>query len=151
MASKHNNSTPDKQVKSRKSDGTFAKGTSGNPRGRPRSEAVEVRRKLMEYADDVIQRVIESAQQGDMTACRLILDRIVPALKPSAAVTVLDIPDDTTMTDAAKAIMRSAAEGSLPPDIAAQLIAALGNVAKVAEIDEIERRLTELEEAHGTN
>ncbi|MDO9189028.1 MAG: hypothetical protein Q7U24_04100 [Sulfurimicrobium sp.] len=41
--------------------------------------------------------------------------------------------------------MTAAAGGNLPPDIASQLIAAVGALARVVEMDELERRIAQLE------
>ena len=63
----------------------FEPGQSGNPRGKPRGTRHRVTllaEKLM--ADDteaVMRAVIDAAKGGDMTAARLILDRIAPARK----------------------------------------------------------------------
>lgn len=75
-------------------DGKFAPGASGNPGGKPRDGGknltqtrAQFRKAFLEQADrklvnsivDVIEAVIKQAKSGDMTAAKLILDRLVPA------------------------------------------------------------------------
>ena len=46
----------------------------------------------------------------------------------------------------ARAIIEHAAQGKIAPDVAGQLVQSVAALARVVEIDELERRLTALEE-----
>ena len=129
----------------------FKPGQSGNPAGRPRrgtATAEGLRASLAERADDVVQTVLNAALAGDLQAARLVLERILPALKPQAApVEVLALANCSTLTEKAGAILAAAGAGELAPDVAAHLLAALGGVARIAEVEELRRRIEALEEA----
>ena len=91
--------------------------------------------------------VLDAALAGDLQAAKLVLDRISPPLKAQAAPVLLDLPRPDNATDTAAAIIRAAADGELPPDIAAQLVATVGTLARIIEIDELKDRLESLERA----
>jgi hypothetical protein len=95
-------------------------------------------------AEDVARIVIEQAKAGDMTACRLMLERLVPAIKPASEPVSFDLSDGTP-TDQARSILAAIAAGDIPPDQGKALIEALASVARIAEIDELCRRLAALE------
>lgn len=65
----------------------FKKGTSGNPAGRKpgQTPGAQIRKAIEERKDEIVQAVIQAAVGGDMTACKMLLDRITPPLKPVAA------------------------------------------------------------------
>lgn len=130
----------------------FKPGQSGNPRGRPpgRSTAQGLRERLAERADDVVQTVLNAALAGDLQAARLVLERVLPPLRPQASPVELPaLAAAGTLTDRATAILAAAGAGEIAPDTAAHLLAALGGVAKITEIDELTRRIEALEAEHG--
>lgn len=80
----------------RNTDGTFQKGTSGNPSGRPASVARRLRMLDSLTTDEALARVwnavIEAAVAGDIAAAKLILDRV---LGPTASLGDLEIATAT--------------------------------------------------------
>ena len=74
-------------------------GTSGNPAGRPRGSLNKTTRAVLELlegeAGTITRTCIEAAKGGDMTAIRLVLDRLVPPAK-ERPVSLPDLPDTST-------------------------------------------------------
>ncbi|MFY1030858.1 DUF5681 domain-containing protein [Pseudomonas asiatica] len=126
----------------RRSNGTFAKGASGNPGGRS-GQTQAIRARLAEGADAVTKKVMAAARNGDMQACRLILERLVPPIKPTAEPVQFEL-DDTNLPSAAKSILRAIAAGNIPPDQGRHLIEGLSAVARVIEVAELEKAVEEL-------
>jgi len=122
--------------------GTFAPGHSGNPGGRSGQTQV-IRARLAEGAEAVTKKVLAAAKKGDMQACRLILERLVPPIKPSVEAVTFEL-DDTDLPTAAKSLMRAVADGKLPPDQGKHLILALGAVSRVIEVAELQKVVDEL-------
>ena len=56
----------------------------------------------------------------------------------------LTLPDGT-LTERGRAVLASVADGVLAPGQGAQLVAAIGQLARVAEVDELAARITALE------
>jgi hypothetical protein len=129
--------------------GTFKKGVSGNPSGRPKSESTVLRAKLAEHGEAVAMVVLDAAKAGDLTACKLILERLLPPLKSTAPTVRVAVPSDGGLADTGRAILRAVTDGELAPDTGAQLVTALGGMARVTEIDELEKRVGELEKRNG--
>ncbi len=102
---------------------------------------------MAEHGEHVAKVVLDAALEGDLQAAKLVLDRISPPLKAQAAPVLLDLPNSDNATATAAAIIRAAADGELPPDIAAQLVAAAGTLARIIEIDGLKDRLESLERA----
>ena len=125
--------------------GTFPKGVSGNPVGRPRSESTLLRKRLAEHGEEVAQVVIEAALRGDIQAAKIVLERLCPSLKPTSALITIELPENPGIAETARAIIKHAADGQIAPDVAGQLVQAVAALARVVEIDELERRLTALE------
>lgn len=128
---------------------TFRKGQSGNPKGRPKGRkttAQALRERITERAGEVLDTVVEAALAGDLQAARLVLERIVPPLRAqSQPVELLGLAHCQTLTERATAILAAVGAGELAADTGAQLLGALGTVAKIRETDELEARIRALE------
>ena len=132
-----------------KKPGTWSVGQSGNPKGKaPGTGALQrLRAGLDQHLPDILAALVEAAKAGDVMAARVILDRVLPSLKPNEQAIELDLAGDT-LTDQGRAVLIAVAAGALAPGQGSQLIAAIGALARVAEIDELTSRILKLEEAN---
>ena len=138
--------TNDRQKSDRGQRGRFAPGNRLSP-GRPpgRGPVAELRVKLATDLDQIIDTLKAQALAGDAQAIRIILDRVLPALRPVEMPTTLALPADGTLAEQARAVVQAAADGNLAPAQAAQIVTALGGVAKIIEATELVRRIEVLE------
>ena len=122
-------------------------GQTGNPNGRPpgQSEITRLRASLAGDVPEILAGLVTAAKAGDVQAARLILERILPPVKAIEQAVTLQLPNDGTLTAKASAVLSAAAAGDLAPTQAAQLIAALGTLAKISEVDELTARIDALE------
>lgn len=127
--------------------GRWKAGESGNPKGRKpgTGEVAKLRDSIASHLPAIITQLVTKAKQGDSQAARLLLERVLPPIKPIEQPTMLILPNDGTLTAKAAAVLTAAAAGVLAPGQAAQLIAALGTLAKITEVDELAARITALE------
>ncbi len=125
----------------------FKPGQSGNPAGRPKGTTAgsKIRKAIDERRDDILKSVINAAVNGDMQACKMLLDRITPPLKPVAANVQLSLPDVAGLAEQGAAVVNATLSGTIPPDVGSQLITALSNQAKLVEVDELVKRVEALE------
>ena len=123
----------------------YQKGESGNPAGRPRGShtASKIREQIDSALPGILPTIIESARNGDMTAAKLLLDRVCPTLKPQAL--PINLPTDGTLVTQGNTVIQAALSGQVPPDIGAQLITALSHQGKLIELQELTERLARLE------
>lgn len=134
-----------------KQDGKFKPGQSGNPKGKPpgtRHRATQAVLALLEgETERLTRKAVELALEGDVTALRLCLERIAPALKSVAPPVSVSLTNPGSLAETAKNFLQAAAGGELPPDLAAQLISAVSVIARVEEIEIMKERLEALERA----
>jgi len=131
----------------RESNGRFQPGVSGNLSGRPKSATTLLREKIAEDLDEVVKAVVFAAKNGDMLAAKLILDRLIPALRPTAAMVNLQLPADATPVNVAESLLRSVACGQISPDSAAQLLGATAQFSKILEVEELRDRINAIEKS----
>jgi hypothetical protein len=129
----------------------YQPGQSGNPAGKPkgtRNRATILAEQLLDgEAETIVRTAIEWAKNGNMTALRLCLDRILPARhdRPVCfAMPVLNSAEDAAK--AVGAITTAVARGELTPSEAGELSRVIEAYVKALETSEIERRLKILEE-----
>ena len=125
-------------------------GQSGNPKGRPTGtgEVAKIRADIAKRVPDILDAMMARALDGDVGAARLLLERAVAPLKAIERAQALNLPDGT-LTAQGRAVLRSVADGELAPSQGAALLGAIGTLARVTEIDELEARIAALEVRNG--
>ena len=129
--------------------GRWKPGESGNPAGRKpgTGEVAKIRAAIAERVPDLMAAMMSRALDGDVGAARLLLERAVAPLKAAEQPQALTLPDGT-LTEQGRAVLAAVAAGELAPGQGAQLMTAIGTLAKVSELDELAARITALEERH---
>jgi len=93
-------------------------------------------------AEAIVKKLEAAALGGDVQAARTLLERALPVYRATAEPVMVDgIRCADSLTDKARAVLEAVAQGKVPPDIGAQLVTAIGTVARVAEVDELLRRI----------
>jgi Family of unknown function (DUF5681) len=114
----------------------FQKGQSGNPAGKPRGArhkaTIFAERLMQDDIEKIVGAVLTAAGNGDMTAAKIVLDRLAPVSRRQCV--SFDLPKIETLDDevaARAAVLGSVADGDLTP----------GEAAVISElIDELGRR-----------
>lgn len=125
-------------------------GQTGNPRGRPKGagEVAKIRAAIAANVPALIKKLTALAMAGDVGAARLLLERAVAPLRAAEQAQALNLPKGT-LTEQAQAVLAEVAAGNLAPGQGAALLGGISTLARVTEIDELERRLSALEKSHG--
>ncbi len=129
----------------------FAKGISGNPKGRPkgsRHKTTMMLQTLMEGdAAAIVQTVINQAKAGDMAAARVIIDRLIPpARERPVSLTLPDTSSAEGIAAAQNVILQAVADGELLPTEAATLAGIVEARRRAIETVELEQRIILLEQ-----
>lgn len=127
---------------------TWVKGQSGNAAGKPVgtiSRTVKLRNMIADRIPDVINTMIEAAVSGDVQAARVLIERVLPAVKSESLPVNLDLPEKANLTTIGESIIQSVTQGSISVEAGAQLMSAITGQAKLIEITELEARIAKLE------
>ncbi len=129
----------------------FKKGISGNPKGRPKG-IIDKRQKLRialeERAEELLEVMIQQALEGDAQIQKILLSRILPPAKGEYAPAML-ILKSGSFTEQSSSIFQSAANGDISLTTASELLSALNLAMKIKETEELEWRVSKIEEKLG--
>jgi len=101
-------------------------------------------RELLEpHAEELVAKVVEMAKNGDTTALRICIDRLIPPMK--ARDEAVSARLSGSLGEQGRSVLDSLAAGTVTPDQAATMLTAIATQARIVEVDEIERRVTALE------
>lgn len=125
-------------------------GQSGNPKGKPagaRNKATLAVLALMESgAKEIAKAVVDQAKAGDLTAARMILDRLAPPMRERPISIELPATDTVKgIAEAQNAILHAVAGGDLMLGEAATLAGIVESRRKALETQELEARISALE------
>jgi hypothetical protein len=128
----------------------FAKGQSGNAKGRPagsRNKASLMAEALLDgEAGRLTRRAIELADEGDPTALKLVFERILAPRRERAVTFALPpIKSAADIAPAMGAVAAAVAEGALTPGEAESLAQIVDTFVRAIDASDFERRLQTLE------
>ncbi len=132
----------------------FRRGQSGNPAGKvkgTRNRVTLLLEALLEgEAEELGRKTIELAKGGDSRALKACLDRLLPARRDRfVPFSLPPIESAEDLPKASAALLAAVAEGEITPAEASELARLVETHAKAIEVNEIERRVAELEEGMG--
>ena len=126
----------------------FQRGESGNPAGRPRGSrnrtTILMRDLLAGRAEAIGQKLVELAENGDIAAIRICMERLAPAGKDDPVDVGLP-PIEKPADSAAQAIVAAVAAGDLTAAEAAGLAKVVDVYVRAVETKGFDERLTKLE------
>lgn len=127
----------------------FRPGESGNPAGKPpgTGKIEPLRAAIREHVPEIIKAMVTQAKAGDVGAAKLLLERTLPPVKPVQEPAPVAL-EGATLTEKAGSILDAVSTGRLSVSDAKALLEALAAVAKIAEVDELTRRIEVLETTH---
>jgi hypothetical protein len=133
----------------RDESGRFQRGNSGRPKGARHKATLAALALLDGEAEALTRKAVELALEGDVTALRLTLERIVSPRKDAPVTFAL--PRMTSAADAAEvmaAVLEATARGDLTPGEAAAVAALVEQYRRMLELTELEARIEALEANH---
>lgn len=126
-------------------------GQSGNPAGKKpgtRNRATLLAQAMLEdEVQAVVQVVVAAARAGDLTAAKMVIERVVPPMRerPIAVNLPADLKTADAVSQAAAAILQATCNGELLPAEAQALAGIVEMRRRTIETQEIEERLAALE------
>ncbi len=128
----------------------FKKGQSGNPSGRPKGSlnktTLAVQSLLNGQAEEITQKAIELAIDGDVPALKLCFERLLPVKKDSPVnfrLPAIKSADDIIRVQTA--IVREVSKGEITPMEAMRISTVMEGLRKTFELQELENRISTLE------
>lgn len=131
-------------------NGTFKKGSSGNPAGRPagsRNKSTLACEELLEgQAQKLTQKAVELALEGNIPVLRLCLERVIPVRKERCITLELQpIESAKDLPVQFQDIMLAIAKGKLTPSEGESMSNILTSHARLMEVVQLDQRVAELE------
>jgi hypothetical protein len=127
----------------------FRPGQSGNPRGKPRGtkhQSTKLRDAIAADLHVIVATLVEKAKEGDTGAAALLFSRTLPPLRPQSEPPEAALQGES-LTERAEAVTAATLAGELSPTSATELMALLGQQARIVEISELAVRLERIEAA----
>lgn len=123
----------------------FSSNNQPENRGRPKGSRNKLTRLLEEESEAIIGIAIEKAKSGDSQAIQAILRYVLPTKKPITEPLHIDIDERMTLKQKVNCVLDAVCNGQVDPSVATGLVNSMANAMKLAELEEIDQRITKLE------
>ena len=121
---------------------------SPNPGGRPRGipqQKAEVQKRMLDQAGAVIDVMLQKALEGDSGAAAIVLNRILPTLRPQSEKVQFILNADQSISKQCEQVLSAVSAGEIAPDVGQRIIAAIQALANVRAVEDLEQRIIQLE------
>lgn len=127
--------------------GRFKPGNPGRPKGSRHKTTLAMMALLEGEAEAITRTCIDAAKAGDMTAIRLVLERLLPPVKERPVrLSLPDVSSATGVAEAQGAILQAVAAGEILPGEATALTGIVESRRRAIETAELEARIAALED-----
>ena len=128
----------------------WKKGQSGNAAGKPKGATNHATRLVMglmhEGAAEVAKVIIDAARAGDLTAAKMVLERLAPPMRERPINIELPATESAQgCSEAQVAILQAVGAGDLLPGEGVALAGIVENRRRAIETIDLEQRITILE------
>ena len=134
----------------------FKAGEIGNPDGRPagtKNKLTKLRESLMkDAAESVIKSVIMAAEDGDMIAAKLCLERIYP--KPQLPPEKLPdglVDRDSSHAEQSGQVLQAVADGTISAALGDRVIGVIAKHLQTVEFSDLAERVAAIEKGQGND
>ena len=130
----------------RNTDGTFATGNAGHPKGARNKKTIAITSLLEGQAEALTQTAVTKALEGDSVALRLCIERIAPAPKDQPVTfNLTKMHNAMDASEVAGSVLTAVSDGELTPIEATRVMSLIDSYRRTLELTEIEQRLQALE------
>lgn len=130
----------------------FKKGQSGNPYGKKpgtHNKRTVLAKLLEPHAENLINKAVELALEGDVNALKLCVDRLLPRITSQPVefdMSEFDIENIDNLSVIGKKIISAIYIGNISPEEGQRLMNILDNQRKLIEHVDMSRKLDEISE-----
>ena len=124
----------------------YQKGQSGNPAGRPKGLKSKTLLTLRGKSEEIVKSVLAQAEEGCVQSQKMVLDRVIPTIKPvDPPIVLTGYPVNGSLIEKANFFIDAAGKGKLSVSQASVMVGAIASLCRIKEVEEIDRRLSEIE------
>lgn len=122
----------------------FQPGQSGNPNGRPPGAVNQLLRMARDAALNVgLPKIIDAAKDGDLSACRTLLQLGLPKLRPVSEPEAFPLEGET-LTARATALIDLVSSGEMSSQVGSEVVGILATAARIEEVEQLRTEVDRL-------
>ncbi|SEW19184.1 hypothetical protein SAMN05444851_2012 [Aliiroseovarius sediminilitoris] len=121
---------------------------SPNPSGRKAefgTARTKIAKMLQDSAGEILDVMIAKARDGDSAAAQLVLSRVVAPLRADSGRVKFDFDPSLPISAQVEKVLDAVATGKVSPEVAQQIVSAIGTLSSVRATEELEQRIIQLE------
>lgn len=123
----------------------FMPGNNANPSGRPKGSKNKLRQELIDNVGGILDVMIAKALEGDAAAAALVVNRVLPTLRPQSEMVQFVLNVDQPVSKQVAQVLTAISNGEVAPDVGKKIMEAISTLAQVRAVEELAQRIEALE------
>ena len=130
-------------------DHKFQPGVSGNPAGRPKGSknrnSNQLKQRLMENVEGILDAMVTKAKEGDPQAAALVVNRVLPTLRSQTELVHFALNADQPVSKQVEQVLTAISKGEVAADVGKKIVEVVQSLAQVRAVEELTQRIEALE------
>jgi hypothetical protein len=115
-------------------------------KGRPKGSKTKLKADLVNNVGEIMDVMVAKALEGDAQAAALVVNRVLPTLRPQSELVQFTLDADQTISKQIEQVLTAISKGEVAADVGKKIMECISTLSQVRMTEALEERIQALED-----